>query len=150
MHRPVSHQVTVALVAFLGAVLPAAACTGRIAGPERSDVLPVPASRDSAYVRARRALQGESFTMDVVDSTGGLLVGTRWPRSTAVQGTQEACHVSVALQVQGDRDRAEVVTRSRWISPGGMSDKAPKVCELERTQVLERTNAVIVPPPPEQ
>jgi hypothetical protein len=31
------------------------ACTGRVAGPERSEVTPVPASRDSAYVRARRA-----------------------------------------------------------------------------------------------
>ena len=125
----------------------AGACTGLVAGPERSDVTPVPASRDSAYVRARRALQGESFTIDVVDSTGGRLVATRWPKSSALQGSQEACHVSVALQIQGDRDRAEVATRSRWISPGGMSDKAPKVCELERTQVLERTMAVIVPPP---
>jgi hypothetical protein len=126
------------------------ACTGRVAGPERSEVTPVPASRDSAYVRTRRALQGESFTMEVVDSTGGRLVGTRWPRSSAQQGSQEACHVSVALQIQGDRERAEVVSKSRWISPGGMSDKAPKVCEQERSQVLERTTTVIVPPPPIQ
>jgi hypothetical protein len=123
------------------------ACTGLVAGPERSDVTPVPASRDSAYVRARRALQGESFTIDLADSTGGRLVATRWPKSTAVQGSQEACHVAVALQIQGDKENAEVVSKSRWISPGGMSDKAPKVCEQERSQVLERTAAVIVPPP---
>jgi hypothetical protein len=123
------------------------ACTGLVAGPERSEVTPVPASRDSAYVRARRALQGESFTMDVVDSAGGRLVGTRWPSSSAQQGSQAACHVSVALQVRGDREQAEVASKSRWISPGGMSDKAPKVCELERSQVLERATAVIVPPP---
>jgi hypothetical protein len=150
MHRPAAHQSATALVALLGVVLPAAACTGLVAGPERSDITPVPASRDSAYVRARRALQGESFTMDVVDSAGGRLVGTRWPKSSAQQGSQEACHVSVALQIQGDRERTEVVSKSRWISPGGMSGKAPKVCELERTQVLERTTAVIVPPPPTQ
>ena len=59
------------------------ACTGLIAGPESSSVTPIPASRDSAYVRARRALQGESFTMDLVDSTRGLLTGTRWPSASA-------------------------------------------------------------------
>jgi hypothetical protein len=122
------------------------ACTGLVAGPERSEVTPVPASRDSAYVRARRALQGESFTMEIVDSTAGRLVGTRWPRSSAPQGSQEACHVSVELQVQGDTEQAEVASKSRWISPGGMSDQAPKLCELERSQVLERTAAVLAPP----
>ena len=46
------------------------------------------------------ALQGESFTLDLVDST-----------------------------------------------PSGMSEKAPKVCEQERSQVLDRTNQVLVPSP---
>jgi hypothetical protein len=124
------------------------ACSGLVAGPERSDVTPVPASRDSAYVRARRALQGESFTLDVVDSAGGRLVGTRWPSSSAHQGSSAACHVSLALQISGDEKKAEVATSSRWIAPGGMSDQAPKVCEQERSQVLERTVAVIAPPNP--
>ena len=123
-------------------------CTGLVAGPESSSVTPVPASRDSAYVRAKRALQGENFTMDVVDSTGGRLVGTRWPSSSAQQGSSAACHLKVAVQIQGDATRSNVASTSRWISPGGMSDKAPKVCEQERTQVLERTVAVIVPPNP--
>lgn len=94
------------------------ACTGLVAGPERSDVTPVAASRDSAYVRAKRALQGENFTLDVVDSSGGRLTGTRWPSSSAVQGSSAACHVSLALQVQGDQAHAEVASKSRWISPG--------------------------------
>jgi hypothetical protein len=139
--------LTTAMVPAFGALLTAVACTGRVAGPEQSQVTPVPASRDSAYVRARRALQGESFTLDVVDSVGRRLIGTRWPSSSAQQGSQAACHVSVALEIQGDGDNAEVVSTSRWISPGGMIDEAPKVCELERTQVLERTISVIVPPP---
>jgi hypothetical protein len=122
------------------------ACTGLVAGPERSDVTPVAASRDSAYVRAKRALQGENFTLDVVDSSGGRLTGTRWPSSSAVQGSSAACHVALALQIQGDQAHAEVASKSRWISPGGMSDKAPKVCEQERSEVLERTAAVIAPP----
>jgi hypothetical protein len=123
------------------------ACTGLVAGPERSDVTPVAPSRDSAYVRAKRALQGENFTLDVTDSTGGRLIGTRWPSSSAVQGSSAACHVSVALQVQGDQAHAEVASKSRRISPGGMSEKAPKVCEQERSEVLERTAAVMCPPP---
>jgi hypothetical protein len=134
-------------IGFLTLLAAIGGCTGLVAGPETSSVTPVPASRDSAYVRARRALQGESFTMDVMDSTGGHLVGTRWPSSSAVQGSANACHVKVAFQIRGDQNRAEVSSTSRWISPGGMSEKAPKVCEQERSQVLERTVAVIVPPP---
>ena len=123
------------------------ACTGLVAGPETSNVTPVPASRDSAYVRARRALQGEAFTMDLVDSTGGHLIGTRWPSSSAKQGTQAACHVTVALQIEGDQTHSQVASVSRWVAPGGMADKAPTVCETERTQVLERTAQVLVPTP---
>jgi hypothetical protein len=135
-------------IAWLALAATIGGCTGLVAGPESSSMTPVPASRDSAYVRARRALQGENFTMDVVDSAGGRLVGTRWPSSSGQQGSPAACHVSVALQIRGDQDHAEVASTSRWISPGGMSDKAPKVCEQERSQVLDRTVAVIVPPNP--
>lgn len=122
------------------------ACTGLIAGPESSTVTPIPASRDSAYARARRALQGESFTMDLVDSTRGLLTGTRWPSASAQQGTRAACHLMVALQIQGDNSSSEVAATSRWVAPGGMSDKAPEVCEEERKDVLDRTALVLVPP----
>ena len=123
------------------------ACTGRVAGPEQSSVTPVPASRDSAWVRARRALQGESFTMDVTDSAAGRLIATRWPSASAQQGTSQACHVSLALAIRGDATRSEVSSTSRWLAPGGMRDKAPKVCEQERAEVLERTVQVLVPPP---
>lgn len=122
------------------------ACTGLVAGPESSSVTPIPASRDSAYARARRALQGESFTMDLIDSTRGVLIGTRWPSASAQQGTRAACHVTVALQIQGNNSSSEVASTSRWVAPGGMSDKAPTVCEEERKQVLERTAQVLVPP----
>ena len=122
-------------------------CTGWVAGPESSSVTPVPAPRDSAYARARRALQGESFTMDVVDSAGGRLTGTRWPGSNAQLGTATACHVTLALEIRGDATRSQVASTSHWVAPGKMSDKARTVCEQERTEVLERTNQVLVPPP---
>ena len=132
---------------LLPLILAAMGCSGLLAGPETASVTPVPASRDSAFVRARRALQAESFTLNRVDSTGGQLSGTRWPGSNAQLGTATACHVTVALQIQGDAARSEVATTSRWVAPGSMSDKAPKVCEQERSQVLERTNQVLVPEP---
>ena len=66
------------VVALLGG-----GCAGLVAGPEVAATTPVPASRDSAYVRARRGLTTESFTMDVVDSTHGRLTGTRYPSSNA-------------------------------------------------------------------
>lgn len=122
------------------------ACTGLVAGPESGSVTPVPASRDSAYVRARRGLQSEAFTMDVVDSTGGRLSGTRWPSSTAKPVSSEACHVSLTLKIEGSDTRSEVASTSRWIAPGRMSDKAPEVCEHERTAVLERIAQTLVPP----
>ena len=127
-------------------LLAASGCTGLVAGPESQTATPVLASRDSAYVRARRALQGESFTLDVVDSSGGRLTGTRWPSVTAQQGSSAACHVMVALQIQGDATRSEVTTTSRWVAPGTMSDKAPEVCEEERSEVLDRTAQVLNPP----
>jgi hypothetical protein len=131
---------------LLGLIAAAAACSGLLAGPAQSTVTPVPESRDSAFVRARRALQGESFTLDVVDSSGGRLSGTRWPGSNAQLGTSTACHVSVALQIRGDATRSEVESTSRWVAPSGMSDQAPQVCEQERSQVLDRAAQVLAPP----
>jgi hypothetical protein len=122
-------------------------CSGLVAGPETRSVTPIPASRDSAFVRARRAMQGESFTLDVVDSAGGRLTGTRWPSASARQGTSAACHVSVALQIRGDNNQSEVGSTSRWVAPGGMSDTAPTMCEAERSQVLDRTAQVLAPAP---
>jgi hypothetical protein len=123
------------------------ACTGLVAGPESQSATPVPASRDSAFVRARRGLQGEGFTIDLADSTGGRLVGTRWPGSNAKLGTSTACHVKVDFHIQGNATSSELTSTSRWIAPGAMSDKAPQVCEQERSQVLARTVQVINPPP---
>jgi hypothetical protein len=122
------------------------ACSGLVAGPASSSVTPVPASRDSAYVRARRALSGESFTVDVADSTSGRLTATRYPSSNALLGSSAKCRVTVALQLTGNQQQAQVATTSRWVAPELMSEKAPKVCEQERSEVLERMVAVLAPP----
>ena len=133
----------------LGGLAILTACTGLQAGPEVATTTPVPASRDSAYVRANRALTAESFTMDVVDSTSGHLTGTRYPSSNAQMGSAAACRVRLALDVTGDPNQAEVATNSQWIAAEPMLDKAPKICEQERQDVLERLVLVIVPPPPQ-
>lgn len=123
-------------------------CTGLVAGPEVKAATPVPASRDSAYARTRRALTAESFTLDVIDSSGGHLTGTRYPSADAKLGTSAKCRVAVVLDVGGQAQEAEVRSTSRWIAPDAMMDKAAEVCEQERTAVLARMDEVLVPPIP--
>jgi hypothetical protein len=140
MHRPLK---------LLCAALVMSGCTGLVAGPESSNESPVPVSRDSAYTRAHRAVVTEAFTLDVVDSTRGRLVGTRYPSSNAHLGTAAACRVRLAMTVGGNQQQAEVASTSRWLAPQAMSDKAPQLCELERTDVLERIAQTLAPPPPQ-
>ena len=139
-----------AILVFLGVQTILTGCTGLVAGPEVKASTPVPASRDSAYVRIRRALQAESFTMDVVDSSRGHLTGIRYPSSDAKLGTSAKCRVAVALELRGSEQRAEVGSTSRWIAPDAMTDKAAEVCEEERTDVLQRMTEVLVPVPAAQ
>jgi hypothetical protein len=139
-----------AIFVFLAVQTILTGCTGLVAGPEVKASTPVPASRDSAYVRTRRALQGESFTMDVVDSSRGHLTGIRYPSADAKLGTSAKCRVAVVLEVRGSEQEAEVASTSRWIAPDAMTDKASEVCEEERTEVLERMGQVLVPVPASQ
>ncbi len=133
---------------WVGCIAVLTACGGLTAGPEVAATTPVPASRDSAYTRARRALTAESFTLDVTDSLGGHLTGMRYPSANAQMGSAAACRVGLALDVTGGSSESEVKTDSRWISPAPMLDQAPKICEQERQDVLERLAQVIAPPAP--
>jgi hypothetical protein len=133
-------------VLLLGTLLTATACTGLVAGPEASAVAPVAVSRDSAYVRARRAVQAEAFTLDITDSLGGRLIGTRYASSNAKIGSSAACRVRLALQIQGDNERSQVATTSSWLAPEPMQEQAPTVCEKERAEVLTRVTQTIEPP----
>jgi hypothetical protein len=128
-------------------VLSVGACTGLVAGPESSQVTPVSASRDSAWTRARRAMQAETFSVDVTDSLGGHIVATRYASSNAKLGSAAACRVKVALDVRGSSDAAQVSTTSLWLAPQPMQGQAPEVCEKERTDVLARVAQTIEPPP---
>ena len=134
---------------FIGmtALLGLSACTGLRAGPEMSATTPVPASRDSAYVRARRALTAESFTLDVVDSLGGHITGTRYPSANSKLGSSQICRLKLALDFRGGADSAEVASTSRWLAPEAMAESAAKVCEQERADVVERIQLTVAPAP---
>jgi hypothetical protein len=123
-----------------------AACTGLSAGPEVSSVAPVPASRDSAWVRAKRALTAETFTLDVQDSLSGRITAMRYPSATAKMGTPAACRVQLALAIQGTPEGAQVASSSRWIAPAEMAESKPDVCEQDRRETLARIQEVVVPP----
>jgi hypothetical protein len=123
------------------------ACTALTPGPEVSAATPVPASRDSAYARVRRALTAEAFTLDVVDSSGGHITGTRYPSANSKLGSAQACRVMLDLNLRGGADSAELATTSRWLAPQAMAESAPKVCEQERVDVLDRIQETVVPPP---
>ncbi len=126
-------------------LLAAPACTGLTAGPEVRAASPVPASRDSAYARVRRALTAETFTLDVVDSLGGHITGTRFPSANSKVGSAQSCRVALALDVRGSADSAELASTSRWLAPEPMAESAPKVCEQERADVLERIQLTVAP-----
>ena len=123
-----------------------AACTGLAAGPEVSAVTPVPTSRDSAWVRAKRALTAEVFTLDVQDSVAGRITAMRYPSSSAKVGTVAACRVQLALTFEGSRDSASVASASRWIAPEAMADR-PDLCEQDRRETLDRILLVVAPAP---
>ncbi|HEX3236280.1 MAG TPA: hypothetical protein VHR41_18970 [Gemmatimonadales bacterium] len=130
----------------LSAALALAGCTGLAAGPEVSTTSPAPVSRDSAYVRAKRAAQAEGFTLDVQDSLRGRLSGLRYPSANARVGTAAACRVQLALALQGGPDRTDIGWKSRWIAPTEMASTKSGVCETDRTETLARIEQVITPP----
>jgi hypothetical protein len=109
-------------------------------------VTPVPASRDSAWVRTKRALTAESFTLDVQDSLGGRITGMRYPSATAKVGTQAACRVHLALRLDGAAERSELSSSSQWIAPAAMATGKPEVCERDRRETLDRILLVVAPP----
>ena len=122
-------------------------CTGLTAGPEVAVVAPVAASRDSAWVRAKRALTAEVFTVDVQDSLGGHLTAMRYPSATAKVGTAAACRVQLDLKLEGSSTSAALAGQSRWIAPEVSQDANAKVCEQERQETVARILAVVSPPP---
>jgi hypothetical protein len=125
------------------------ACTGLAAGPQVAVSAPMPVTRDSAWVRAKRALQSEVFTIGAEDSINGRIAGMRYPSSTAKVGTAAACRVQLSLIIASKGGGGALVDTSRWIAPTSMASSRG-VCEQDREQTLERIRLTIVPPPTAQ
>ena len=107
---------------------------------------PVPASRDSTWIRAKRALTAESFTLDLQDSVGGRITAMRYPAAAADTDTPAACRVHIAVAVTGAGERSELASRSQWIAPEVTASKKPDFCEQDRQETLDRILLVVVPP----
>ena len=116
-------------------------------GPEVGAVTPVPASRDSAWVRAKRALAAEVFTLDVQDSLGGRLTAMRYPSASAKVGTAATCRVQLAMKLEGSGENAQVTSASRWIAPDVMATEHAEICEKDRQETLDRILLVVAPAP---
>jgi hypothetical protein len=141
MRHPVARQAVPCLVSLL-----LAACTGLSAGPEVTAVTPIPAPRDSAWVRAKRALAAESFTLDLQDSVGGRITAMRYPGATAKIGTPAACRVHLAATVTGAGVGAQLTSTSQWVAPAVMAGEKPDLCERDRQETLDRILLVVAPP----
>jgi hypothetical protein len=63
-------------------------------------------------------------------------------------GTAARCRVVLAMDVSGGADAGEVSTTTRWVAPEQMADKAPRVCEQERHDVVQRLTETLVPATP--
>jgi hypothetical protein len=62
-------------------------------------------------------------------------------------GTAARCRVVLAMDVSG-ADAGQVSTTTRWVAPEQMADKAPRVCEQERHDVVQRLTETLVPATP--
>ena len=144
--EPVRSHATVPMLRTLTcfALLLLAACTGLAAGPEVSAVTPVSASRDSAWVRTKRALTTEVFTLDVQDSLGGRLTAMRYPSATAKPGTPRRVGWASRCAIEGGRisqpGEHEPLDRA-----GGHVGTQRQVCEQERQETLDRILLVVAP-----
>lgn len=85
------------------------------------------------------------FTLDVQDSVGGRLTGTRSPSATAKVGTAAACRVQLALAIRGTPENAELASASRWIAPQVMASAKADLCEQDLKETLERIRRVVAP-----
>lgn len=91
-------------------------------------------------------MQAEAFTVDVADSLAGHIAATRYASSNAQTGTSMACRVRLALDIEGNAEKVQIATTSRWLAPQPMEEKASTVCEKERVDVLTRVTQTIEPP----
>ena len=128
------------LVALAGG---SAACTGLMAGPATSTSSVVPVGRDSTWVRARRAMAADFFTLDVADSVAGVMSGVRHPKPGVLAMDPFACRLHVTYQMAPGTDTTAVEGKQQWTAPA-KQDGTPTVdCAPEMADVVTRMDGVL-------
>ena len=119
------------------------ACTGLMAGPAVSTASVIPAGRDSTWVRARRAMAADFFTLDVADSVAGVMSGVRHPRPGVLAMDPYACRLHVTYAMAPGADSTPVEVRTQWTAPA-KQDHTPTVdCVPEMADVIGRMDGVL-------
>ncbi len=129
-----------ALVTLAGAL---SACTGLMAGPATSSASVIPAGRDSTWVRARRAMAADFFTLDVADSVAGVISGVRHPKPGVLAMDPYACRLHLTYLMAGGADSTPVQVKQQWAAPA-KKDGTPTVdCAPEMADVVSRMDGVL-------
>ena len=134
-----------ALLLLAGSSL--ASCTGLQAGPVVTTSGTITASRDSAWVRARRGFSAEVMTLDMVDSVGGVLTGRRYPKSSDPETSVVQCQIVVKLKLAPSGEGTDTGWDSRWVAPMELATNKPEMCDRERETVVARIQQTIQPTP---
>jgi hypothetical protein len=120
------------------------ACTGLMAGPAATTTAVIPADRDSTWVRARRAMAADFFTLDVADSVGGVMTGVRHPKPGVLAIDPFACRLHVTYALGAGTDSTPVQVTTLWTAPA-KQDGTPTVdCAPEMADVVSRMEGVLV------
>lgn len=134
-------------VLVLAALLPLGACTGLVANPAVQSSSTVPVTSDSAWARARRGFTAEVMTVQLADSNTGVLIGRRYPKTSAEPTALERCHVLVHLDLKPSGESTELRWDTQWVAPAAMASSHSKECEEERDGVVSRIQQTIAPTP---
>ncbi len=123
----------------------AVACTGLVAGNQVSNTTPAQVPRDTAYARARRALQAEVFTFQTQDSVRRQLSAIRYPSASTKAGDPIACRLHLTVAMSDGADQVDVTTTGLWTAPQTPDGRGTAPCDQELTDVMGRIENQIAP-----
>jgi hypothetical protein len=114
-----------------------------MAGPATSSASVIPAGRDSTWVRARRAMAADFFTLDVADSGAGVLSGVRHPKPGVLAMDPYACRLHVTYAMAPGADSTPVEVKAQWAAPARKDGTPTLDCAPEMADVVGRMNGVL-------
>ncbi|MBK6423515.1 MAG: hypothetical protein IPF77_15105 [Gemmatimonadetes bacterium] len=124
------------------ALLPA--CTGLMAGPSAQASSVAPVGKDSAWVRAKRAMTAEVFSFEVQDSINGLIYGVRHPKPGTLEADPLSCRLHVTYRVSGSAGESTVASEALYAVPKGKDGQPTAKCDGEMADALQRMASTIL------